>query len=104
MFPIVGFQIVGASYFQAVGKPKQAMLLGLSRQVLLLIPAVLILPHFFGLNGVWAALPTADFLSSLLTGIWLALELRHLRRGHAQTIADAQIDASALTEQGVVVP
>jgi len=84
MMPIVGFQIVSSSYFQAVGKPRQAMLLGLSRQVLLLIPAILILPWFFGLDGVWAALPTADLAASILTGVWLAVELRHLRRRHAE--------------------
>jgi putative MATE family efflux protein len=80
MLPIVGFQIVSANYFQAVGKPKKAMLLTLSRQVLLLIPAVLILPHFFGLNGLWGAFPTADLGSSLWTGAWLLVELRDLRR------------------------
>jgi len=85
MLPIVGFQIVSASYFQAVGKPKQAMLLSLSRQVLLLIPAILILPSFFGLDGIWAAMPTADLGSSILTGTWLALELRHLHRRHAES-------------------
>ncbi len=78
--PVIGFQIVSASYFQAVGKPKHAMLLSLSRQVLLLIPAVLILPRFFGLNGVWAAMPTADLGSSILGALWLAFELRSLRR------------------------
>jgi Na+-driven multidrug efflux pump len=83
MMPIVGFQIVSASYFQAVGKPKVAMLLMLSRQLLILVPAVLVLPHFFGLNGVWAALPTSDLASSLLTGVCLLLELRHLRDRHA---------------------
>jgi Na+-driven multidrug efflux pump len=55
------------------------MLLMLSRQVLLLIPAVLILPHFFGLDGVWAAIPTADVVASVLTGVCLFVELRHLR-------------------------
>ena len=85
MFPIIGFQIVSSSYFQAVGKPKQALFLGLSRQVLLLIPAILILPHFFGLDGIWAAIPTADFCSSVLTGTWLGFELRHLRNRHVQT-------------------
>jgi putative MATE family efflux protein len=80
MLPIVGFQIVSANYFQAVGKPKKAVLLTLSRQVLLLIPAVLILPHFFGLNGLWAAFPAADLGSSLWTGAWLLAELRYLRR------------------------
>jgi len=88
MFPIVGFQIVGASYFQAVGKPKQAMFLSLSRQVLLLIPAVFILPCFFGLDGLWAAFPVADLGSSILTGIWLFLELRHLHRRHIETVAE----------------
>jgi putative MATE family efflux protein len=80
MLPLVGFQMVSASYFQAVGKPRKALLLLLSRQLLILIPAVLLLPRWFGLDGVWAALPTADFLSSALTGACLTLELRHLGR------------------------
>ncbi len=82
LFPIVGFQVVSTSYFQAVGKPRQAMWLGLSRQVLLLIPAMMILPRFFGLDGIWMALPTADLGASLWTGLWLFLELGHLRRWH----------------------
>ncbi|MBM4090280.1 MAG: MATE family efflux transporter [Planctomycetes bacterium] len=89
MFPIIGFQIVSANYFQAVGKPMQALLLGLSRQVLLLIPAILVLPCFWELDGVWAALPTADACSSILTGVWLYHELRHLNDRHQQT-ADGQ--------------
>jgi Na+-driven multidrug efflux pump len=65
------------------------MLVSLSRQILFLIPAVLILPNFFGLNGVWAAIPTADLSSSLLTGVLLYLELRHLgNRGQEQRTAD----------------
>jgi Na+-driven multidrug efflux pump len=84
MMPLIGFQIVSASYFQAIGKPKTAMLLMLSRQVLLLIPAVLILPRFFGLDGVWAALPTADCAASLLTGVCLLVELRELKANHLQ--------------------
>jgi Na+-driven multidrug efflux pump len=61
------------------------MLLSLSRQVLVLIPAVAVLPLFFGLNGVWAALPTADLTSAVLTGAWLLAELRHLDRRHMET-------------------
>jgi putative MATE family efflux protein len=87
MFPIIGFQIVSANYFQAVGKPKQALLLGLSRQVLLLIPAILILPYFFGLDGIWAAIPTADFCSSVLTGTWLFFEMRHLHQRQKENSA-----------------
>ena len=84
MLPVIGFQIVSSSYFQAIGKPKTAMLLMLSRQMLILIPAVLILPLFFGLDGVWAALPTSDFGASLLTGICLLVELRELKASHLQ--------------------
>ncbi len=87
MVPIIGFQIVSASYFQAVGKAKIALFLGLSRQVLLLIPAILIWPHFLGLDGVWIAIPTADLCSSILTGTWLLFELRHLRDRHAESIS-----------------
>lgn len=82
MLPIIGFQIVSSNYFQATGKPKQAMLLSLSRQVLLLVPAILILPRFFDLNGVWMAGPTADFFSSLLTGTFIIYELKHLQSKH----------------------
>jgi putative MATE family efflux protein len=85
MMPLVGFQVVSGSYFQAIGKPKTALLLMLSRQVFLLIPAALILPLFFGLNGVWIAMPASDFGSSLLTGICLFIELRELKVNHQQT-------------------
>jgi putative MATE family efflux protein len=96
MFPVVGCQIVGAGYFQAVGRPKQALLLGLSRQFLLLIPAIMILPRFLDLDGVWIAIPTADVCSSVLTGTWLFWELRHLRDRHGavlrrQLVADGPV-------------
>jgi putative MATE family efflux protein len=87
MLPLIGFQVVGANYFQATGKPQQAMVLSLSRQVLFLIPAVLILPHFFGLRGVMAAGPVADFLASLVTAIWLGMELKQLGRQHSEQMA-----------------
>jgi putative MATE family efflux protein len=92
MLPIVGVQIIGAGYFQAVGKPKMSMFLSLSRQLLLLIPAILILPIFFQLDGVWASLPTADACSLLLTGSCLLLELRHLQRRHESSFAPASAD------------
>ncbi|HYE09831.1 MAG TPA: MATE family efflux transporter [Patescibacteria group bacterium] len=80
--PIIGFQIVSANYFQAVGKPLQAGLLSLSRQVLILIPAMLILPGYFGLEGVLYAGPLADIVSSVITGLFLFYELRHLDNKH----------------------
>jgi putative MATE family efflux protein len=103
MMPIVGFQIVSSSYFQAIGKPKTAMLLMLSRQLLVLIPAVLILPHFLGLDGVWIALPVSDLASSLLTGVCLLLELRELKTNHlqGQLPADEALSVSEETGTGV---
>lgn len=82
--PIIGFQVVSSSYFQAVGKPKQSMFLSLSRQVLILIPLVLILPKFMGLNGLLTAGPISDLSASLLTAIFLGREMRNLDKQHEE--------------------
>lgn len=86
MLPILGFQIISANYFQAVGKPKHAMFLSLSRQVILLIPALLILPRIFdlGLRGVWLSGPVADVGAFLLTGIMLLREIKALDDKHSE--------------------
>ncbi len=76
--PVVGFQIVSANYFQAVGKPYKAMILSLSRQVIIFLPAVLILPKFWGLDGVLLAQPVADITAAILTGILLIFEVKRL--------------------------
>lgn len=75
---VIGFQIVGSQYFQAVGKAVQAAILSLSRQVLLFIPLLLILPHFWGINGVWISAPLADGLSALITALFIFNEMRFL--------------------------
>ncbi|MBU0956480.1 MAG: MATE family efflux transporter [Spirochaetes bacterium] len=86
MFPLVGFQVVAGGYFQAVGKPRQAMLLSLSRQLIFLIPLMYILPLRFGLDGVFSAAPVSDLLSSILTAIFFFVELRRMLRhpGHVK--------------------
>lgn len=76
MLPIVGISITGSNYMQSVGKAKSAMILGLLRQVILLIPMIMILPKFFGLNGVWYSQPTSDLLSTMITGVVLVKELK----------------------------
>lgn len=65
MFPVVGFQIVISNFFQSIGKAKLSIFLSLTRQFIFLIPAILILPPIFGLNGAWAALPVSDALATL---------------------------------------
>lgn len=79
LLPIIGFQVIAAQYFQAIGKAKYALLFTMSRQVLILIPMILILPKFLGLNGIWLAGPTADLASAILTGYFLYRELHALK-------------------------
>jgi len=80
MTPIIGIQIVGSSLFQSLGKALHALILTLSRQVLLLIPLVLILPHFFTnkLMGVWIAFPISDLVTTLITFVLLKSEMNKL--------------------------
>jgi len=79
--PLAGIQIVGATYFQSIGKGRPSLLLGLLRQVILLIPLLLILPRFFGLSGIWFAFPGADFASTIVTVLALVTALRAEREG-----------------------
>ena len=76
MLPIVGLSVTGTNFIQSIGKAKMAMLLSLLRQVILLIPAVLILPTFLGLQGVWTAQPVSDFIATVITGIVVFRELK----------------------------
>lgn len=82
MLPFIGFQIISANYFQAVGKAPKAMFLSLLRQVIVLIPLLIILPRLIGLTGVWIAGPIADFTASVVTALFLFNELRHLQDSH----------------------
>lgn len=78
--PLIGVQMISSSYFQAIGKPNQATLLGLSRQVLIFIPLLIVLPRYFGLEGVWWSAPLSDLGAFALTGIWLWLEMKNLSK------------------------
>ena len=69
--PIIGIQLIGAAYFQAIGKALPALLLTLSRQGLFFIPLLFILPMHYGVLGVWIAFPIADVLSTFMTAYFL---------------------------------
>jgi len=79
MLPLVGFQVILGAYFQAIGKAGKAVLLTLSRQVLFILPLMIVLPIFFGLDGLWAFSPVADFLSALIAFYFMYLELKRLK-------------------------
>ncbi|MCL6266802.1 MATE family efflux transporter [Flagellimonas myxillae] len=74
--PIIAMQLIGAAYFQAVGKAIPALLLTLTRQGFFFIPLILILPHFMGELGVWISFPIADFLATVVTGFYLRKEIK----------------------------
>jgi putative MATE family efflux protein len=83
MLPVLGFQIIGAGYFNSVGKPLHAMFLALSRQVLFLLPLAWALPMFLGLDGIFWATPVADGLAALVTLVFFGREFRQLERKHS---------------------
>lgn len=70
--------MTAVNYFQATGKPRKSLFLSLSRQLIFLVPMLLILPKFWGLMGVWLAGPVADFASAGVTVLWLRKDLKQL--------------------------
>ncbi len=79
VLPVIGYQIVGAGMFQSIGKARPAIILSLTRQVLILIPMALILPLFLGIDGIWLAFPISDFLSTLITHYLMRTQMRSFR-------------------------
>lgn len=82
-----GIQIPSGIFFQAIGKSIKSAILSLSRQILFLIPALVILGNLFGIMGVLSAGPVADGLAFVVAGILLLLELKHLKQGTNQSQA-----------------
>ena len=74
--PIIAVQLIGAAYFQSIGKAIPALLLTLTRQGFFFIPLILILPKFYGELGVWISFPISDLLSTLVTAYFLNKEVR----------------------------
>ncbi len=84
--PLAGLQIIGGGLFQALGKPIHALILTLSRQVLILIPLMFTLPHYIGIKGVWLSFPSADSLSFFLTLFFLIWVMKMLSANAAEQI------------------
>ncbi len=80
MFPVVGFQVVGSNFFQAIGKAKISMFLNMLRQVIVLIPMVLILPPLLGIDGVWLSGPLADLTAASITAVMILREVKKLNQ------------------------
>lgn len=79
VFPIIGFQMVVTNFFQCIGRVKISIFLSLSRQLLFLLPLLLVLPLIWGLNGVWAALPASDTISAIVALVMMG-KIRKIKK------------------------
>ena len=71
VFPIVGFQMVTSNFFQSIGMANKAIFLSLTRQLLFLLPCLIILPRFMGAAGIWWSMPISDLIASIVAGVLL---------------------------------
>lgn len=80
MAPLVGFQMVTSNFFQSIGMPGKSILMSLSRQLLLLVPCLLIIPNYLGIKGVWISIPIADGLSIILASALLINQVKKINK------------------------
>jgi putative MATE family efflux protein len=80
VFPLIGFQMVGTNFFLSIGMSKKAIFLSLTRQMLFLVPLLVILPAFFGTTGVWISMPISDSLATIVTAIVLFKQFKQFKQ------------------------
>jgi len=105
MLPVIGFQIIASNYFQAIGKAKLATFLSLLRQIIVLLPLIIILPHFWGVAGVWIANPVSDLVAAVISFIFFRREIGKLncdmpvtdRKMAGQEVADRNVPEVPVT-------
>lgn len=78
--PFIAIQLIGAAYYQAIGKAIPALLLTILRMAIVLIPLLYILPTFYGELGVWISFPIADFIATVITAYYLWLAMKKLNK------------------------
>ena len=84
MILLNGVQMISSNFFAAIGKTLKGMVLSLTRQVLFLIPLLLILPFFWGLDGILFAGPVADLSAFVVTTLLIMKEMKHMRKMPSQ--------------------
>ena len=86
MFPLVGGQMITGTFFQSIRMAKTSIFISMTRQMLILVPMLLLLPDFFaqqgwgGVNGVWCCMPFSDVISAAIAGIMLYLQVRRFNK------------------------
>ena len=85
-FPLIGFQMVSNNFFQSVGLAKKALFLSTNRQLLFLIPFLLILPEYYGTDGVWWSMPIADGIAAVVALVMVLIEIRKIKNGQISSV------------------
>lgn len=88
--PLVGFQIVSSSFFQSIGFAAKSLIQSLSRQLIFLVPGIILLPRLWGLDGLWIAMPISDTLAFILSIFLLTYQLRQLKRMESDNIGNGK--------------
>lgn len=88
MFPFVGFMVITSNYFQSTARPLISLFLSMLRQLIVLIPCLIILPRYFGLNGIWYSYPLSAFVAFLTTMLFFVREMLKLNRQGRMTAAE----------------
>jgi putative MATE family efflux protein len=86
--PIIAIQLIGAAYYQAIGKALPALLLTLLRTGIILIPLIFILKEFYGIDGVWMSFPIADISSTIITAFFLWKAMQKLQNAPEREMVD----------------
>ena len=90
-FPVVGYQMVVSNFFQSIGKAKISIVLSLSRQLLILLPLLLVLPTMFGINGVWVSMPVSDTLSAFMAAWIMIVNMRKFKKQHNEITNEQKV-------------
>ncbi len=88
MFPFVGFMVITSNYFQATARPQISLFLSMLRQIIVLIPCILILPRLIGLDGIWFAYPLSALVSFFTTSYFFLREMRHLKARNTSSVKE----------------
>ena len=86
VFPIVGFQMVTSNFFQSIGMANKAIFLSLTRQLLFLLPCLIILPTFMGASGIWWSMPASDLAASIVAAILLYKQFQVFKTHNSELI------------------
>jgi Na+-driven multidrug efflux pump len=81
--PLVGIQLVSVNFFQSIGMARLSIFMSLTRQVIFLIPGLIIIPRFIGVDGIWYSFPIADLLACLVAVYMLMVEYKKIMLKHS---------------------